>query len=365
VKQNCGRFETYSMTLLAGDTMKIRSFVARAALALTVAVAGSLASASVTSLTLAQGDKTGQPNVSPEEQNLLKGITTAPDEAAKLKAAEALIKKYPKSVARPRVARSLADEIAGVKDATQKIALAQEYQGAFKEPSEQQMIVQILIEAFAGANRFDEAFSSGAEFLKQSPDSLQVLVQLLSIGTDQAKQRNPKFIPQSLQYGTHAIELIETDKKPADMDDATWNNYKTIILPSLYQSMGIMNIVKGDRAEAKARLGKAATISPTDPFNYLLLTGILNDEYQEKGLHYKAMPDGPAKDAELKTVLAFLDQVIDAYAHTIALAEGNERLQPMRQQYLQDLEAYYKYRHKNSTEGMQQLIDKYKVPAKQ
>lgn len=344
--------------------MKIRSFVARAALALTVAIAGCLASASVSSLTLAQAGGAGQQNVSPEEQNLLKAITTAPDTAAKLKAAEALITKYPKSVARPRVAHSLADEIAGVKDATQKITLAQEYQGGFKEPSEQENIVPVLIEAFAGANRFDEAFSSGSEFLTHNPDSLPVLVQLMSIGTDQAKRKNPKFVPQSLQYGAHAIELIETDKKPADMDDAGWKNYKTLVLPSLYQSMGILNLVKGDRAGAKARLEKAAAISPTDPFNYLLLAGILNDEYQEKGQHYKGMPDGPAKDAELKTVLAFLDQVIDAYAHTIALAEGSAALQTIRQQYLQDLEAYYKYRHNNSTEGMQKLIDKYKVPAK-
>jgi hypothetical protein len=128
--------------------------------------------------------------------------------------------------------------------------------------------------------------------------------------------------------------------------------------------MGIMNLVKGDRVDAKARVLKASVIAPTDPFNYLLLSSILNDEYQEKGLHYKGMPDGAAKDAELKTVLALLDQVIDAYAHTIALSEGNERLQSMRQQYLQDIEAYYKYRHNNSAEGMQQLIDKYKVPAK-
>jgi hypothetical protein len=344
--------------------MKIRSFVARAALALTVAIAGCLVSASVTSLTLAQSGRSAQPNVSPEEQSLLKGIMTAPDATAKLKAAEALIKKYPNSVERPRVARGLADEIAGVKDVAQKITLAQEYQGVFKEPSEQQMIVSVLIEAFAGAKRFDEAFSSGSEFLTRNPDSLEVLVQLMSIGTDQAKQKNPKFIPQSLQYGTHAIELVEADKKPADTDDAGWEKYKTIVLPSLYQSMGILNLVKGDRGEAKVRLAKAAEIAPAEPFNHLLLTGILNEEYQEGVKHYQGLPAGPAKDEELKKVLAVLDQVIDSYAHTIALSEGNAALQPIRQQYLQDLASYYKYRHNNSTEGMQQLIDKYKVPAK-
>jgi len=71
------------------------------------------------------------------------------------------------------------------------------------------------------------------------------------------------------------------------------------------------------------------------------------------------MAAGPTRDEELKKTQAILDQVIDAYAHAIALSEGNATLQEVRQQYLGDLETYYKYRH-GSTEGMQQLIDKYK-----
>jgi Flp pilus assembly protein TadD len=148
------------------------------------------------------------------------------------------------------------------------------------------------------------------------------------------------------------------------MDDAGWQKFKNIELPSLYQSMGLLNLVKGDRDGAKARLAKAVELAPTDPFNHLLLAGILNDEYQDAAARYRSMPSGPAKDEELKKILTFLDQVIDAYAHTIALAEGNQRLAPVRTQYLQDLEAYYKYRHNKSTAGMQQLIDKYKLPAK-
>ena len=55
---------------------------------------------------------------------------------------------------------------------------------------------------------------------------------------------------------------------------------------------------------------------------------------------------------------------IDAYAHAVAVSEGNAALQPVRQQFMQDLEAYYKYRHNNSTAGMQELINKYKVTPK-
>ena len=317
-----------------------------------------------TASVLAQGGKSAQPSLSADEQKMIAAITAATDPAARLKAVEALIKKHPKTSARGRVAREAADQIADLKDATQKVTLAQQYAGIFTEPAEQQMIMPVLIEGLAAANRVVEAFARGTEFLKGNPDSLFVLVGLMALGTDQAKQKNPKFIQESLQYATHAIELIEADKKPVDLDDAGWKKYKSSALPSVYQSMGLLNLVKGDRDGAKTRLGKAAELAPTDPFNYLLLAGILNDEYQEAARRYQSMPSGPPKDEELKKILAFLDQVIDAYAHTIALAEGNERLAPARQQYLQDLEAYYKYRHNNSTAGMQQLIDKYKAPAK-
>jgi hypothetical protein len=330
----------------------------RARVALTAAVAGLLTASA--SLTVAQGTKPP----SSDEQNLAKAIQTSPDIAGKFKAAADLVKKHPKSSLRSKAAADLADQVNAVKDPAQKILLAQQYQTIFNAPTEQEMIMPILIEALADANRWDEAFTNGSEFLTRNPDALFVLAQLAAIGTNQAKQKNAKFVPQSLQYGAHAIELIEANKKPTGIDDAGWLDYKSTRLPSLYQSMGILELVKGDHAGAKARLAKAVELAPTDAFNYLLLSGILNDEYQNRAQQYRALPNGPAKDEELKTVLAILDQVIDAFAHTIALAEGNERLAPVRQQYLQDIESYYKYRHKGSTTGMQQLIDKYKPPSK-
>jgi hypothetical protein len=366
LKQYCSRLRTnlFNENLDKVKAMKIRSLVARAALAGTMVLAGWLVSTRGTSLTLAQGAKPAQSNLSSEEQAMLKTIAAAPDPAARLKAVDALIKKHPKTSARERVAREMADQIADVKDAAQKATLAQQYQAIFTEPSEQQMFAPVLIDALAGANRPEDAFAAGSEYLKQNPDSFGVLVQMVSIGTEQAKQKNAKFIPQSLAYATHAIELAEADKKPDDMDVEAWKKYKATGLPSLYQSMGLMNLVKGDRAEAKVRLAKAAALAPADAFNYVLLTGILNDEYQDAAKHYQGMPNGAARDEELKKVLSTLDSVIDGYAHAVALSEGSERLAGVRKQYLEDLEAYYKYRHNNSTAGMQELIDKYKVPAK-
>jgi hypothetical protein len=298
---------------------------------------------------------------SADEVAKAQAIANGATPAAKLKAAEEFIKKYPKSSLRPRVAAQTVDVIAGVTDQAQKITLAQEFQGAFTEPAEQQMIVTLLVQTLGEAKRVDDAFSTGAAFLAKNPDSLQVLVQLLATGTDQAKQRNPKYIEPSLKYGSHAIELIEGNKKPAEVDDAGWTQYRTSVLPSLYQSMGILHFVKGNRAETKTSLKRAAELAPSDPFNHMLVAQVLNDEYEEAAKHNGTISDASARSEDMKKVLVMMDQVIDAYAQFIALAEGHDRLNEARAQFAQDLERYYKYRHRGSTEGMQQLIDKYKV----
>jgi hypothetical protein len=313
------------------------------------------------SLTFAQGGP-GQP--SPDEQNMYKAVMTAPDPAVQIKAAADFIKKYPKSTLRPKMAHDLAEKIDAATDPAQKVTGAQAYREIFKEQSEQELIAPALIDGLVQSKRPDEAFTVGAEILAKSPESLEVLIQLVSAGTAEAKNKNGKFVPQTLQYGATAIQLIEADKKPAWMDVAAWTKYKSDVLPGLHQSLGLLNLVKGDKAQARASYMKAAELAPSDPFNYVMLAGIVNDEYQTSAKKYQGLPAGPAKDEELKKAQSLMDATIDAYAHAVAVSEGNASLQPVRQQYLQDLEAYYKYRHNNSTAGMQELINKYKVAPK-
>lgn len=305
-----------------------------------------------------------QPKVSADEQKMAQAVLALPDPTGRLKSAADFVKKYPKSSLRIQVARGLVNQIGDVTDATQKVNLAQTFQGIFTAAAELEMIMPVLLEGLGQAKRPDEAFAKGAEFLAKNPDSLLSLIQLLSIGTEAAKNQNAKFVEQSFQYGTHAIQLIETDKKPSEMDAASWPKFKSDLLPSMYQSMGLLNLIKGDRAKARASYVKASELAPSDPFNFVMLASIVNDEYQTSAKKYQGLPAGPAKDEELKKAQTLMDATIDAYAHAIAVSEGTASLATVRQQYLQDLEAYYKYRHKNSTEGMQQLIDKYKVTPK-
>src|SRR5205085_9969898 len=139
-------------------------------------------------------------------------IATALDTAGKAKAAADLVKKYPKSSLRSGYAQKFADQIREVTDGAQKIILAQQFQTIFNDPAEEEMIMPVLIVGYADAKRPDDAFTAGATYLGKQPDSVGVLVELATLATEQAKQKNAKFVPQGEQYGLHAIELIETNK---------------------------------------------------------------------------------------------------------------------------------------------------------
>ena len=304
-----------------------------------------------------------KPKLSEAEAKAVNAINTAPDPAAKLAAAGEFVKKYPKSSVREEVSGYLVGQIDQVPDATQKLALAETYQKIFTSEKELEAVRPVVLDAYFDAKRTDEAFALAASILAKQPENVFILSRMLIAGTNEAKRQNPKYIAQSQQYGLKAIELIEANKKPADMNDAAWEKQKAL-LPALYQNMAILALVGGNSAEAATRLEKAVALNPAEAFNYVLLGSIANEEYQKLAQAQKSMPNGPQKDEALKKAMALLDKVVDLYAHAVGLSEGKPEYQQIHDQLMQDLTPYYKYRHNQSTEGLQQLIDKYKTPTK-
>jgi hypothetical protein len=145
------------------------------------------------------------------------------------------------------------------------------------------------------------------------------------------------------------------------MDAGVWNKFKET-LPQVYQEMAIISLMQQNTADAQGKLEKAMKLNPPDPFNYVLLGSIVNDDYQKAAGTYKNMPEGKAKDEMRSKVTQLMDKVIDLYAHAVALSEGKAGYEKLHDQTLEDMTPYYKYRHQNSTEGMQKLINGYKLP---
>lgn len=337
--------------------MKTRSFIWQALVlcALALMLNGS---ASARGLSQQDNNKTKIPEA---EAKAVSAVEAAADINLKIAAAAEFVKKYPKSTSRQHVAEYIVDQILAVKDPVQKLALAQKFPTVFTDNTEADWIKPALIDAYIQLGRFDEAFAEGAAHLAKKSDDISILVNLTIAGIEQAKKQNPKYVNASRQYGTRAIELFEANKKPADMDDAVWAKQK-MLLPQVYQELAIVSLMEQNPAEARLKLEKAAKMNPADPFNYMLLGSITNDEYQKLVQTYKSMPEGKAKDDLLPKINALLDKVIDLYAHGVGLAEGKPQYQQFHDQLLQDLASYYRYRHNNSTDGLQKLIDSYKQP---
>jgi hypothetical protein len=306
--------------------------------------------------------KSGAPQISDGEREALGKVESAPTIDAKLKAAGDFLKKYPKSRVRAEVANKVAAKIGETPDATQKVALCESFLTVFKEPADADIINPILVDTYLKSEKFDDAFRVAAPWLERNQTDVAALTEMALIGTDQAKRGNPKFVDQSQQYGAKAIELIESDKK-GNLTDTQWNDYKTKWLPYIYQSMGILALVKKNNAEAKLKLQKASALNGNDPFTWVLLGQIANVGYEEMAGRFKAMGEGPARDQLLKEIHGVIDEIMDHYAHAVALSATDLQYKALHDQVMEDLTAYYKYRHENSTAGLQQLIEKYKKPA--
>jgi tetratricopeptide (TPR) repeat protein len=311
-----------------------------------------------------QGQAGAKPQVSNDELQEGKKVESATDAASRLQAAGEFVKKYPKSSLMDTVAKLAAAKIVETQDQTQKAAFCETFLTVFKNTPQANLIYGIEIEALVKSNKADDALRVAGVALQQNPDDVQLLSNMVSWGIDQIKHGDRKYVEAVQRYGAKAIELIEANKKPADLTDSNWSDYKTTILPQIYQSLGLVSLMLEKSDQARPMLQKAVQLNPSDAFSYYLLGTITDTEYQATYQKYKSTLPGSERDATLKKALEQMDQTIDFFAHAVALSEGNPQNQPLHDRALKDLELYYNYRHKDKgPAGMQELINKYKKPA--
>ncbi len=309
---------------------------------------------------LAQDQKKDQPQISEGEQKAIEKIKSASGADAKMKAASEYVKKYSKSPMRQQIAGYVADEIIAVNDSGQKILLAQNFQSTFNQPAEADMIKPALVEAYLNSGKYDEALSESSKHLERNPDDVVMLTQLAWAGATQAQKQtaSPKLLQTSSQAAAKAIELMEGDKKPERMTPENWTTYRNSWLPRLYQAQGIIMYFSNDKAGAKEKLEKAAGFDPYDASTLMMLVNICTDEYQTIAQKYQT----EKKPELLNQALAKMDEAIEWLARAAAATEGKPELQTMNQQLMDNLKQFYSFRHDGKTDGMNELVKKYKKP---
>jgi hypothetical protein len=310
-------------------------------------------------MVLSAGILCAQPSQLTEEQ-ALSAIHLATNPSTKLAAAEEFINRFPKSNSRLKAAELVAGEILKIKNGTVAIMLVERAQSIFTLDEEREIFKPVALEAYATGNRPKDAFKLAEELLARNPDDIYVLVQMTQAGADEVRKRNRDHAEAALQYGLKAIALIEAGTKPAKVDDQSWAEH-IANLGQLYQQTAILYLGTGNTIEAKARLTKATTLRQHDPSNYALLGRVIQAEYVKEMEAYEALPDGKQKQETRKKLDTVLDTIIDAYARAAGLALNRTEYQPLMQQVIPDLTNYYKYRHNQSTRGLKELINKYRL----
>ena len=286
-------------------------------------------------------------------------VNMASNPAAKLAAAEDFAAKFPNSSKLFKVAEMVIMQIATVRNPTVAVTLVDRARAIFTGADEVALLKPVALEIYADAGRADDAFQLASELLANKPDELWILIKLSFLGAQEARKKNSKHLDVSMRYGGRAIELIEADQKPEDIDLTSWIEQKAT-LPNLYQQIGILNLAQERTAEARTLFTKAIKLGSKEPANFALLGRVLNAEYEKSMKAFEAAPESEAKQEEKKKLELLLDEIIDNYARAAGLAAGKAEHQNLLQQVIPDLTRYYKYRHNQSTDGLKELINKYR-----
>ncbi|MBV9923883.1 MAG: hypothetical protein JOZ96_02495 [Acidobacteria bacterium] len=303
--------------------------------------------------------KQDAPKVSGGEKDAAQKIEKAKGTEAKLQQAAAFVKKYPQSPLRGQIADALAREIAETTDPQAKGSLAQTFLEIFNLPEEAPLVTATLLNSYINTGQTQEALKLGTDWLAKHPDDISVMRNLTILAAGEAIKGNNAFVEQGRTYGKQAIAMLEADKMPAGFDAAKWADFKRESLVSLYRETGVIAFKTGDNAAALPLLEKAVEMGSTDAAVYLIVTDLNNEVYER--LVKESMVASPSeKPAATQKAEAALDKVIDSYARAIAFTEGKADYAQANAALRERLAPYYKYRHKNSADGMQQLIDKYK-----
>jgi len=237
----------------------------------------------------------------------------------------------------------------------------------------------------ADAKNVPEVIRIGKEVLAEDPDNLDYLLALVvQIRANELFATPPNYAhaSEAADFSGHAIRLIEAGKAPAAADPKTPFN-KGATLAYLHETMAKVNEGHAKSPDkALASYEKAAELDPANASYFFHCGRIHNDKYAAAAQAYDAaqkkadaIPDAEKTAAEpkpevkaavdgAKAALAEVngqaDAVIKCWARFLGLTAEKNTWGETRARILQAFTELYKYRHNNSTDGMDKLIDQNK-----
>lgn len=214
------------------------------------------------------------------------------------------------------------------------------------------------VDDYLKKGRPQAGFELADVWLSRHPDDVQLLLVVSFAAINEARSDPGKFSATAQRYGDTTLALIEGGKRPASMAEAEWAEYRDRWQPQLHLQLGSLASKAGNPEEARSRFEKATKLSPGDAYGWYLLGQTYFAEYEKLNAAGKSL-EGSAKSDAVARAFAKLDQVIESYARTVALAEGKDNLKDLYAPVLKDLTSVYEFRN-GSRNGLDQLIAKYR-----
>ncbi len=235
-----------------------------------------------------------------------------------------------------------------------------------------QLIVKSHGEAFqacmapAGSENMEGAFKVVNEVSTDLPDlELNYLLALSDPIARFAKKYDTTYAEKGGTALKKTIDLIKADKKPQGVKDEEWVKKKPVILGSLYQTLGIFawKAAKND-ADALNMFKESATQDCSDPVTHYLIGEIKLANYNELSKVYDALTEeqklGDEGKAALEKINVVVDEILDTYGRMLAVSEGKAPYEKLRTAVSGSTENFWKFRHEQSTDGLQDFLAKFK-----
>jgi len=209
--------------------------------------------------------------------------------------------------------------------------------------------------------RYAAAFPLGKQILAAEPDNIRTIISLASAGYLAASSAGDEsFSPEALEFARRAITLLERGGKPDD-----WKPFagKPDALAYLNFIAGEL-LLKETPAESVNYFRKAieqdGSVKNTPVVYSRLAVAYTVSEYEPLAKRFSSRisggPETEEDKAALAKILSVIDRIIDAYARAVALSGTDAQYREARARWTEQLTGFYKFRHNDSTEGLEAYI---------
>ena len=215
---------------------------------------------------------------------------------------------------------------------------------------------------------YAKTFELGRAVLNEQPDNVGVALLLARAGYANLAAGGPNnkaLNPEAIRMTRRALELIESGKAPAKWEPFT-NRDEAVGF--LHYTLGLVSRESSPNEAAAAFIKAAQSNSAfkTQPSTFTLLANIYETGELKRlaDAYNAAFPAGqeikeeqkPQYEQMLAQIGQVQDRIIDAYARAAAVMGNDPKFANDKKAVMAKLTAYYKQRHNDSEDGLNELI---------